>query len=219
MIWLSGAIRPELAGHADAGWMMTPMMGNKPDLSATWWAADTGCFSQPVRHDDGRYLAWLAERRPWRDTCLFATAPDVVGDAAATWARSASLLPAIRSLGYRAALVAQNGIHDGPVPWDAFDVLFVGGDDAFKLRDERTWALVREASRRGKWCHMGRVNSRRRYDAARVGGYHSGDGTLLAFGPDTNMPKLRRWLDGKRQAAMLLATVANVLDAASQAVT
>jgi hypothetical protein len=139
------------------------------------------------------YLAWLAERQADAPRCLLATAPDVVGDAAATWQRSKDMLAVIRGLGYRAALVAQNGIHDAPIPWPAFDALFVGGDDHFKLRDERTWQLVREARSRGKWTHMGRCNSQRRYDAARVGGYHSADGTYLAFGPLTNLPKLARW--------------------------
>lgn len=174
--------------------MLTPMMGNKPDLSATWWGADTGCFTQPQRHNDADYLAWLVERRAFADRCLFATAPDVVGDAAATWKRSASMLSVIRALGYRAALVAKNGIHDRPVPWGAFDCLFVGGDDAFKLGDERTWALVREARSRGVWTHMGRANSQARYDAARIGGYDSADGTFLAFGPDQNWPRVERWL-------------------------
>jgi hypothetical protein len=204
VIWLSGAIRAELAGRTDAGWMLTPMMGNRPDLNATWWAADTGCFTQPARHDDAAYLAWLVDRRACAHRCLFATTPDVVGDAAATWRRSRPMLAVIRALGYPAALVAQNGIHDRPVPWDAFDVLFVGGDDAFKLRDERTWALVAEAKRHGKWCHMGRVNSHTRYDTARAGGYDSADGTFLAFGPDANLRHLERWL-ARQQAVLPLA--------------
>lgn len=205
MIWLSGAVRPELAGRTDAGWMLTPMMGNRPDVSGTLWAADTGCFTQPARHRDATYLAWLVERQSVATTCLFATAPDVVGDAAATWQRSRPMLTVIRALGYRAALVAQNGIHDRPIPWHAFDVLFVGGDDAFKLRDERTWQLVADARRRDVWAHMGRVNSQRRYDAARCGGYDSADGTFLAFGPATNWPKVQRWLAGAMRQPPLLA--------------
>lgn len=193
MIWLSGAVRPELADQEDVGFMLTPMMGNRPDLTTTWWGADTGCFTQPRKHSDVGYLAWLAERQADAPRCLFATAPDVVGNAAATWQRSKDMLSIIRGLGYRAALVAQNGIHDMTVPWPAFDVLFVGGDDAFKLKDERTWQLVAEARQRGHWTHMGRVNSARRYEAARVGGYDSCDGTYLAFGPLTNLPKLNRW--------------------------
>ena len=64
----------------DLGWMLTPMMGNKPDLSATWWGADTGCFANPAAYDEDSYLRWL-DARP-RHTCLFATAPDAVADAA-----------------------------------------------------------------------------------------------------------------------------------------
>jgi hypothetical protein len=172
--------------------MLTPMMGNAlPDRVP--WAADTGCFAAPEKHDDERYLAWLAARAYARDRCLFATAPDVVGDAEATLTRSLPLLGRIRATGYPAALVAQDGLESLPVPWDAFDALFVGGTTAWKL-SEPTYNLVREAKARGKWCHMGRCNSLRRLKAAQVGGYDSADGTFLAFGPDKNMPRLRHWL-------------------------
>lgn len=56
-----------------------------------------------------------------------------VGDAAATLTRSAPMLPRIRALGYPAALVAQDGLEHLAVPWDAFDVLFLGGTTDWKL--------------------------------------------------------------------------------------
>ncbi len=158
------------------------------------WAADTGMFAAPEKFDPDRYLAWLDARRHAADRCLFATAPDVVGDAVATLEIAAPFLPRIRALGFKAALVAQDGLEALPVPWDAFDVLFVGGTTAWKL-SEAAYALVAEANRRGKWTHQGRCNSWRRLRAAQAAGYDSADGTYLAFGPDTNTPKLQRWLD------------------------
>lgn len=190
-MYLSGSVRADLP--SEVGVMLTPMMGNKlPD--DRMWSADTGCFLQPDKHDDDRYLAWLEVRLHAVDRCLFATAPDVVGDAAATIERSLPMLSRIRTLGFPAALVAQDGLESLPVPWDTFDCLFVGGSTAWKL-SEPAYELVAEAKRRGKWTHMGRVNSERRFRAAAISGYDSADGTYLAFGPDTNLPKLQRWLD------------------------
>lgn len=191
MIYLSGSVQPALRQHPRMGLMLTPMMWNAPDLSQTIWAADTGCFAAPEKFDLPRYLDWLAQRPA--ETNLFATAPDVVGNAAATWGKSRDVLPQIRELGYRAALVAQNGIEDLTIDWDAFDALFVGGTTDWKL-SESTYRLVAEARQRGKWCHQGRVNSWRRLSAAAISGYDSADGTYLAFGPDTNWPRLQGWL-------------------------
>ena len=197
MRYLSGAIRPELPGHG-IGYMLTPMMGNRPDLSPAVWAADTGCFAQPQAYSDGWYLDFLAALAPWRQGCLFATAPDVVGDAAATLARALPMLPRIRGAGYPAALVAQDGLERLPVPWDAFDVLFVGGTTRWKL-SEAAYGLVAEARRRGKRTHLGRCNSLRRLRAAAQAGYDSADGTYLKFGPDRNLPRVRGWLDDLRR--------------------
>jgi hypothetical protein len=116
------------------------------------------------------------------DRCLFATAPDVVADAAATLELSAPMLPRIAKLGYRPALVAQDGLEDLAVPWAEFDALFIGGTTAWKVGDAAA-ALAIEAKRRGKWVHMGRVNSLRRMRYAESIGCDSADGTLLRFDP------------------------------------
>jgi hypothetical protein len=180
--------------------MLTPMMGNVVDLSRAIWAADTGCFSAPEKYDEGAYLAWLAVRPPQR--CLFATAPDVVGDAEATLAKSLPVLPKIRALGYRAALVAQDGLEGMAVPWDAFDAMFIGGTTHWKL-SEVAYGLAREADERGKWVHMGRVNSWRRLKAAAVSGYDSADGTYLKFGPDVLWPRLSAWMETLQRSPRL----------------
>ena len=49
---------------------------------------------------------------------------------------------------YLAALVAQDGLECCVIPWDAFDVLFVGGTTQWKLSDP-AYVLVREA--KGSW--------------------------------------------------------------------
>lgn len=174
MFYLSGAVRPDMPA------MLTPRMGQRPRVGQMW-AADTGRFNSPHEYSDTKYLAWLA-RMP-AVSCLFATAPDVVGDAEATLAMSLPMLPKIRALGYRAALVAQDGLEALPVPWDDFDCLFVGGTTKWKL-SEAAYQLVADARRYGKWTHMGRVNSWQRFRTAAAAGYDSADGTVLRFDPN-----------------------------------
>jgi hypothetical protein len=104
------------------------------------------------------------------------------------------VLPELRRRGYRAALVAQDGLEQLPVPWDAFDALFVGGTTAWKL-SEAAYGLAAEARRRGKCTHLGRVNAWPRLRMAAVSGYDSADGTTLGFNPGRYIPEIRGWLD------------------------
>lgn len=157
-----------------------------------YWAADNGCFTLGDRFVLDDYVAWLgsfdvdARRR-----CLFATAPDVVGDWEATLARSLPVLPLLRELGFPAALVVQDGATVDTIPWDELDAIFVGGSTEWKLSDA-VGEILAEAGRLGKWTHMGRVNSiRRMREAGRLGAV-SVDGTLLIFGPDANAPRIRK---------------------------
>lgn len=189
-MYLSGSVHDNLP--PEVGVMLTPQMGNRLPEDRTW-AADTGMFAAPEKFDPVHYLRWLAERRAACDRCLFATAPDVMGDARATLRRARPMLPVLRALGYRAALVAQPGLERLTVPWDEFDVLFVGGG-RFKW-SPAAFALAAEAKRRGKGLHWGGANSLRTLQLARSAGYDSADGTFVAFGPDQNIPRLRRWLD------------------------
>ena len=158
------------------------------------WAADNGCFTRPERFSMPWYLGWLERMRAIADRCLFATAPDVVSDAVATWARSEPTFEAIRAAGYKVALVAQNGIEDLDLDWDRFDAIFLGGDTEWKL-SACAQSVVSEAKRRGKWAHMGRVNSQKRLEIAWDFGCDSVDGNYLGFGPDTNIPRLFGWLE------------------------
>lgn len=197
MIYLTGSHGRHVItlGRDDLGLMMQPGGGRCPRqaLGSVWWAADNALYRDPDA-SHRRYLRFLLDRAAYADRCLFATAPDVLGDAAATWRRSEAVLPEIRLLGFRAALVAQDGIEALPIAWDRFDCLFIGGSTEWKL-SEAAYAIAAEARFRGKWVHLGRVNSFRRLRAATAGLYDSCDGTYVAFAPDRNLPRLCRWLD------------------------
>lgn len=183
------------------GYIDTPAQGNKRPEGVAW-CADNGCFSS--RFNEAKWWRFLEVNADHADTCLFATAPDVVGDADATIERSVPWLPKIRALGYPAAFVAQDGLtllhgalltegFKSSIAWDEFDALFIGGTTDWKLGPVVV-ELVAEAKRRGKWVHMGRVNSNKRYKYAAAIGCDSADGTYLTFGPDVNLPKLLGWV-------------------------
>lgn len=175
------------------GIIATPRQGNGLILGVPW-CADNSVYGTEGYPGDEEFLAWLAHWPLWAaQSCLFAVAPDVVGDAAATLERSAPMLPRIRSYGIPAALAAQNGLEHLAVPWHTFDVLFIGGDTEWKLGPAAR-ALAAQARSRGKRVHMGRVNSHERLRYARDIGCHTADGTYLAFGPDVNLPRLLGWL-------------------------
>jgi hypothetical protein len=169
----------------------TPAQGNVIPPNAAW-CADNGCFGDGYPGDEA-FLTWLAERAEHAAHCAFVVAPDVVCDAQATLDRSAPMLPRIQAAGYPVALVAQNGLECLTVPWSTFDALFIGGDTPWKL-GPAAHALAGEAKARGKWVHMGRVNSLRRLRYADAIGCDSADGTFLAFGPDVNLPEVLGWL-------------------------
>lgn len=192
MIYLTGSKVGAATHLYDAGVLgilNTP--ANRYIIDAGWvWAADNGCFNAATYAGDDQWFAWLRKQNP--QGCLFATAPDVMGDHAATVERAAPWLPRIRALGLPAAFVLQDGATEATVPWDDFDVAFIGGTDAFKLGGAD--ALIQAAQRHGKRVHVGRVNSAKRYERFALMGCDSADGTYLAFGPDVNLPRLVSWV-------------------------
>lgn len=197
MLYFANPCNNELILHqmsiGKLGFISTPAQKNKRDKSFTW-CADNGCFGKGYPGDAG-WLSWLEENSDDVGTCKFATAPDVVGNAEETLERSVPHLPSIRNLGYRPALVAQDGLENLEVPWDEFDALFIGGSTEWKLGIHPV-ELTRKAKSLGKWVHMGRVNSNKRYKYAKSIGCDSVDGTYLTFGPNVNLPKLLSWIDG-----------------------
>jgi len=136
-----------------------------------------------------------------------------MGDAAATLIESAKYYDWIRELGYPVALVAQDGLDPDDVPWDKIDAIFVGGSDDYKVGSPPPGRIrplkldgtplgvpgcigvVQEAKRRGKWVHIGRVNSRARYLFARSIGADSVDGTYITRGPTKNLQNVLDWIN------------------------
>lgn len=201
----------------------TPMQGNQP-IEGVPWCADNGCFGKGYP-GDGAWFGWLQRNAHRAASCQFAVAPDVVGDAAATLERSTPWLAAIRDLGYPVAFVGQNGVEHTSIPWDAVDVIFLGGSaecvpcrwvrpaddrDTKRCPGCNQWLnewklgdvardLTADAKRRGKRVHMGRVNSEKRLRYALSIGCDSADGTYIKRGPDINLPKMLGFLRSVHQ--------------------
>jgi hypothetical protein len=152
------------------------------------WAADNDGFDvrgpelgAAVWTDEkvARYVRML-DRLEGLPGCIFVTVPDVVGRADATLELFHEWLPALRERGLPPAFVAQDGAEDMDLPWDDFDALFIGGSTEWK-EGPGAARLAREAKRRGKWVHWGRVNTRRRFDLIMAtGACDSFDGSKFA---------------------------------------
>lgn len=194
MHYLSGAYLEGVPFMASYGGQ-----GNRAPLADIVWAADNGCFARPDKYSDAGYLAWL-DARP--RNALFACAPDVVGDWAATVERSLPMLSQIQFMGFKAAIVLQDGATVDSVPWPKCDAVFIGGSTGWKLGDAVP-GLVAAARHLRKWVHMGRVNSWKRLRVAAAIGCQSCDGNLAAFGRDRWAPMIRAFASRIEAAPML----------------
>jgi len=201
------AFGPMLAGNL--GMIVTPKQGNKLMAGVTW-CLDNGCGPGKDGQigggypGDAKFLELLDKYRAYSDDCLFVVAPDVLCDAAATLARSEPMFTEIRKRGYKAALVAQDGLEHikDQIPWDKFDCLFIGGSTEWKL-GKAARRLIRLARKYGKWIHMGRVNSYKRLAYAHSIGCDSADGTYCVRKPSYCVPKVLEWLKNSRHRVPL----------------
>lgn len=182
------------------GFIDTPKQGNRRPAGVRW-CADNGCFSE--QWEPSRWWEFLEANAADAATCLFATAPDVVGDARATEERSRPWLSKIRALGYPVAYVAQNGMEFSTWDlWDEIDCLFIGGTTDWKLGPEAC-NLAAVASSMGKWIHVGRVNSEKRFRYAEAIRADSCDGTYLTYGPEKNLTNVLAWSRTSSQPSLL----------------
>lgn len=193
MLILVHTAHPQAVTHAGPGFgrLLSPRQFSRAYDTAQAgipWAADNDCF-QRLDADAYRRMLDSIHGLPG---CRFVTAPDVVGDWRTTrdlWDEWAGELSACWQ---PIAYVIQDGQPEADVPWQSIDALFVGGTTAYKLSAEAE-RLARRAKRAGLWLHMGRVNSRRRFDYARAIGCDSIDGTKFSRWRDRWLPDALTW--------------------------
>lgn len=218
--YLTGASNPlvrAIAHEHQVGLLVTPDSGyEKQTAEFPFFAVDNGMYGLAKRRQEDkfnaeRFFAWV-EQLP--RTALFVAVPDVlhfvsfdggspevpVGDAPATLAQFPVYARRLRDLGFKTALVGQDGVENllNQIDWPLVDSIFLGGSTKWKL-GEGAKALVAEAKRRGLHVHMGRVNSGRRLQIAQDMGCDTADGTFLAFAGRAGVARMLRWFDNIRE--------------------
>jgi hypothetical protein len=183
------------------GHLLTPSNGNRESFLRTGlpFGVDNGAYSGFDPDAFRRMLSWL---RNCTERCLWVVCPDVVGDAKATLTLFGQWHEEAAGAGAPVAFVGQDGAENVEIPWERFGCWFIGGSTRWKLSQESADLAV-EAKRRGKWVHMGRVNSLRRLRAAFDMGCDSVDGSSMSMFGDKYIHTFCRWIDSlHRQGVM-----------------
>ncbi len=193
MLILVHTAHPQAVAHSGPGFgrLLSPRQFSRAYDTAEAgipWAADNDCFQ---RLDPVAYRAMLNSIYGLQG-CKFVVAPDVVGDWEFTRTRFEAWYDELVACWQPIAYVIQDGQPRDEVPWQRINALFIGGSTAYKLSSEAE-QLGREAKRRGLWLHMGRVNSRKRFDYARAIGCDSIDGTKFSRWRDRWLPDALTW--------------------------
>lgn len=165
-----------------------------------WWAADNGCFRQPIDNVRAatRWLQFVGNLpRAAFARCMFCVVPDVPFDMAKSWRMSEPWLYVPRMLGMPVGLALQDGAELHEEMWARsaeWDVAFIGGTTDWKV-SQAAMECCQEAGIRHKGIHVGRVNSGKRLQRAYQFGADSVDGTFLAHaGAEGGTERLARWL-------------------------
>lgn len=189
MLLLVNGATKTVKRHLDSrhlGHLLNPRKMNSVDMvnsTGLYWAADNDAFNG---FNSDEFVRMLKKIRG-QEKCLWVACPDVVGNAKATLDLFAQWEPIVHDYDLPVALVGQDGLESLEIPWDKFEAFFIGGSTKWKL-SENAYKLAVEAKNRGKWVHMGRVNSIRRLEIARLYGCDSVDGSGFSRFPDQKIP-------------------------------
>lgn len=196
MLLVSGATRV-VAEYPDIGVLVVPGARNRPEAALAGgrrWGGDNGAFSG----FNARAFLRMLDVYAGAPNCLFVAAPDVVGNADETLRLFTQWAPVIEQRGFPVAFIGQDGLNLGDVPWDNCAAVFIGGSTEWKLgpvaRD-----LAAYGNAKGKWVHMGRVNTKNRVCTARRWGCHSIDGQQWSKWSRRWIPEYSRWLSSCRE--------------------
>lgn len=183
--------RSTLAKLRAAGWRLLVSAAGELRTEGLPYALDNGAWSSHQKKRPFDESAFLRALTALGRDADFVVMPDIVegGDPSLElsfrWMR--------RVLDHtRVGLIA---VQDGHEPWQVYELLgptcgvFVGGSTAWKLATTPRWAAVARA--RGAWCHVGRVNTKRRIALCGASGATSFDGTSVVRFPGT-LDKLDR---------------------------
>lgn len=185
---------PDVAPYLGA--MVTPNTSNGIGRICGWdipWCIDNACFDE-TKFNPAQFVALMYKAGEAPTLPVFACVPDVVGDHQKTLARFDLWFPKLEPMGVPLAFVAQDGMGldelEDDVPWDDISTVFIGGTDQFK--DDMTGTIAEACKARGKWCHLGRVNGRKRLKLALLADVDSVDGSSLSRFGRTWIPKFAK---------------------------
>lgn len=152
------------------GQLITPLTGYSD--AGLIYGIDNGAYSG---FQAEKFMRLLRRQEARRAACLFVTCPDIVGSAWRTlelFKQRSRWIPE----GWKVALVAQDGMENLEIPWDEIDAIFMGGNDPWK-DSKASQDIVKTAVIMEKWCHVGRVNTPRRFELFDELGANSCDGS------------------------------------------
>lgn len=143
-----------------------------------WWCFDSGTFTKPF--DENNWKEKLLRYENFKSKCSFVVVPDVVYDYKRTLDRFYKYRDFVKNNNYPCAFVTQDGISIEDIPFEFFDVLFIGGSNEHKLGEEAQ-EIINIAKILHKPIHVGRVNSKKRLH--KFSNCDSWDGSHLGFYP------------------------------------
>jgi hypothetical protein len=204
IVFVSGASKT-LERYAERPWIGSftqPREGIAADLlerrwrERRWlWACDNDAFNG---FDHVRFMRMVA-RLATIDGLAFLTVPDHVGDCHMTnylFVEYWHVLYCWDDVEVPLAWVAQDGAESHHMTDECMNLaecVFLGGSTGWK-ESAAAADLAREARRRGRWVHMGRVNTRRRLKYAFELGCDSVDGSGTSRFPDEMLSRFDRWM-------------------------
>lgn len=159
---------------SEVGQLLTPLTRYKLRHPDKPWGIDNGSFSE-FKHKNFQSL--LAREEHHKERCLFVAVPDVVGSAIRTLEIFDIWSPKL--VGWKIALVCQDGLENLPIPWDRLDAIFIGGSTFWKT-SPYVQQIIKAAKILGKHVHAGRVNDPSRWKFFEDLGADTADGTGIS---------------------------------------
>lgn len=147
-----------------------------------------------------RFQSLLKRNEDTKETCLFATCPDIVGNMRRTlevWRHR----DRFSAGGFSLSLVLQNGAEDLDIPWSDTPAIFIGGADPWK-ESAACKDLITTAKIFGLHVHCGRVNQIKRFEYMSSLGVDTCDGSGVAQYGHNQLLKIVEKYNGRQQATL-----------------
>lgn len=169
--------RRNLAALRGAGWRLLVSAAGVLRSEGFPYALDNGAWSAFCQRRPFDEQAFTLALRKMGAAADWTVIPDIVAGGLASLDLSLRWMRRVLDETPRALIAVQNGMKPSDVePFLGDRVgLFIGGDTSWKLSTLPAWAAASRA--RGSWCHVGRVNSRKRIYSCSAAGASSFDGT------------------------------------------